>query len=101
MFIYAGATTGTLTVPTEDDGLDESDGSITAELIAGAGYTVADAPDNAAAVTVNDNDVAPSLDAPVARISADPTTITEGVAATFTVALDLAAPAGGLTISVG
>ena len=46
-------------------------------------------------VTVNDNDD------PVASISAaDPTTITEGNAATFTVTLSSAAPAGGLTISV-
>ena len=94
VFIDAGATTGTLTVPTEDDSLDEPDGSITAELSAFPDYTVADAPDNAAAVTVLDNDDQ------VARISADPTTITEGEVATFTVALDLVAPAGGLTISV-
>ena len=96
--IAAGATTGTLTVSTEDDNRDEPLGSITAELNAGAGYTVGTP--STAMVTVNDNDVAPSPDAPVASISADPTPITEGTAATFTVALDRAAPAGGLTISV-
>ena len=84
----------TLAVLTDDDVMDESDGSITVRITTGTGYTVADAPDNAAAVTVLDNDD------PVASISAaDPTTITEGTAATFTVVLDLAAPAGGLTIS--
>ena len=52
-------------------------------------------------VTVNDNDVAPSPDAPVASITAaDPTTITEGTDATFSGALGSVAPAGGLTISV-
>ena len=40
-------------------------------------------------------------DTPVASILADILTITEGTAATFTVALDRVAPAGGLTINVG
>ena len=97
--IAEGATTGTLTVPTADDNLDEPDGSITVRITTGAGYTVGTP--STALVTVSDNDVAPSPDAPVARISAaDPTTITEGEGATFTVALDRTAPAGGLTISV-
>ena len=38
--IAEGATTGTLTVPTEDDSIDESDGSITVRITTGAGYTV-------------------------------------------------------------
>ena len=96
--IAEGATTGTLAVSTEDDSLDESAGSITAELNTGTGYTVGTP--NTAMVTVNDNDI-PDPDAPVASISADPTPITEGTAATFTVTLDRAAAAGGLTISVG
>ena len=98
--IAAGARTGTLIVPTVNDATDETDGSITAELNRGDGYTVANAPDNTAAVTVRDNDVAPPTDDPVASISADPTTINEGTAATFTVTLDNAAPAGGLTVRV-
>ena len=98
VFIAEGATTVTLAVSTEDDSLDESAGSITAELNTGAGYTVGTP--NTAMVTVNDNDI-PDPDAPVASISADPTPITEGTAATFTVTLDRVAPAGGLTISVG
>ena len=94
--IAAGATSATLTVSTEDDSMDEPDGSITAEITMpdGAGYTVADAPANAAVVFVLDNDD------PVASISADPTPIAEGTATTFTVTLGSAAPAGGLTISV-
>ena len=92
--IAEGATTGTLMVLTDDDDADESTGSITAELNAGAGYTVAARPDNQAEVTVLDDDP------PVASISADPTTITEGEFATFRVTLSSAAPAGGLTINV-
>ena len=93
-----GATTGTLTVPTADDNLDEPDGSITVRITTGAGYTVGTP--STALVTVNDNDIS-DPDAPVVSISAAaPTTITEGVDATFTVALDRVAPADGLTISV-
>ena len=90
--------TVTLAVSTEDDTTDESAGSITVRITTGAGYTVGSP--NTAMVTVNDNDI-PDPDAPVASISADPTPITEGTAATFTVTLDRAAAAGGLTISVG
>ena len=97
--IAEGATTGTLTVRTEDDAADETAGSITAELTAGTGYTVGTP--STATVTVNDDDDAPPPDAPVASISAaDPTPITEGADATFTVTLDSAAPAGGVTVSV-
>ena len=54
VFITAGVTTGTLTVLTEDDSLDETDGSITAVINAGAGYAVGTP--STAMVTVNDND---------------------------------------------
>ena len=43
-------------VATADDSADESDGSITASVAAGTGYTVAAPPDNAASVAVSDND---------------------------------------------
>ena len=72
--------------------MGERSGSITVRITTGAGYTVGTR--STAMVTVLDNDT------PVASISADPTPITEGTAATFTVALDRTAPAGGLTISV-
>ena len=95
--IASGATTGTLTVSTEDDGLHESDGSITVRITTGAGYTVGTM--STAMVTVNDNDI-PDPDAPVASITRDNDFITEGTAAIFKVTLSSAAPAGGLTISV-
>ena len=50
----------TVEVATDDDGADEPDGSVTASVDAGTGYTVAAAPDNAATVAVSDNDAAAS-----------------------------------------
>ena len=47
-------------VATVDDGADEPNGSITATLGTGTGYTVAAAPDHAATVAVSDNDAASS-----------------------------------------
>ena len=95
VFITAGATTGTLAVMTEDDAIGEDSGTITVRLITRAGYTVADAPDHQATVTILDNDF------PAASITADASSITEGTTVTFTVALNRPAPAGGLTIGVG
>ena len=94
--IVEGATTGTLTIPTDDDSMDEPDGSIEIRINAGTGYTV-DMAANLASVNIEDNDDP----APVASITADPSQITEGTDATFTVALTRMAPAGGLTISAG
>ena len=54
--IAAGDTTATLSVATDDDDVVEADGSVTATIAAGQGYTVG-APD-AASVTVADNEVA-------------------------------------------
>ena len=50
----------TFEVATVDDGADEPDGSITATLGTGTGYTAAASPDNAATVAVSDNDAASS-----------------------------------------
>ena len=50
----------TFEVATVDDGADEPDGSVTATLGTGTGYTLAAAPDNAATVAVSDNDAASS-----------------------------------------
>ena len=54
--------TGSVTfdVATDDDSAEEPDGSITATLGTGTGYTVVAAPDNAATVAVSDNDAASS-----------------------------------------
>ena len=56
--ILAGKTSAALTVRTEDDMVDEPDGSVTATLAAGSGYTVASSPKDAASVAVADNDAA-------------------------------------------
>ncbi len=67
-FATSGETgTRTLTIPTSgsidiavdtiDDAVDEPDGSITATIDTGAGYTIATSPDNSASVSVTDNDV--------------------------------------------
>ena len=45
-------------VATVNDGADEPDGSVTATLAAGSGYAVAASPDDAASVSVVDDDVA-------------------------------------------
>ncbi len=50
----------TVKVATVDDSADEPDGSITATVEAGTGYTVAASPDHAATVAVSDNDAAAS-----------------------------------------
>ena len=47
---------GTITVPTVDDSLDETNGSVTVTLNSGTGYSLHNT-QNAATVTVNDNDV--------------------------------------------
>ena len=48
--------TGTVNVTTVNDSTDEANGAITATVQAGSGYTVAAAPNNAASVTVADDD---------------------------------------------
>ena len=54
--INANATSKTYTVPTEDDMIDELNGSVTVTVNSGEGYTVGSTA--AATVTVNDNDTA-------------------------------------------
>ena len=54
--ITMGTTTATLTVSTVDDSTDEANGTITATVETGMGYTVAVAPGNSAMVTVTDDD---------------------------------------------
>ncbi len=50
----------TFEVATVDDAVEEPNGTLTATISAGTGYTVAAAPDNAATVAVSDNDAASS-----------------------------------------
>ena len=89
-------TTGsvTLTVGTTDDTTDETDGSVTATVNAGSGYTVSSS-QGAATVAVSDNDAAPT---PVVSVTAG-SGITEGGDAAFTVTAS-PAPASNLAVSV-
>ncbi len=89
-------TTGsvTLTVGTTDDSTDETDGSVTATVNAGSGYTVSSS-QGAATVGVADNDDAPT---PVVSVTAG-SGITEGGDATFTVTAS-PAPSSNLDVSV-
>ena len=84
----------TLTVPTTDDSTDEANGTITATVTAGTGYTVGSPP--TASVTVEDNDGAPD---PAITIAAVSSSVTEGAAATFTLTAT-PAPAANLTVTV-
>ncbi len=98
-----GATTGqrtltipatgsvTLTVGTSDDGADEADGSVTATVNSGSGYTVSSSK-GFATVAVADDDV------PELRISAGGG-ITEGGTASFTISAN-PPPASPLTVKV-
>ncbi len=83
--------TATLTVATADDSADEADGSVTATLSAGSGYTVSETA-GAATVAVADDDV------PEVSVAAG-AGITEGGDAVFTVTVD-PAPSAGLDVTV-
>ena len=81
----------TLAVATQDDAVDEPDGSVTATLAAGAGYTVSSSK-GAATVAVADDDV------PEVSIAAG-ADVTEGADATFTLTAN-PVPASALTVEV-
>ena len=85
----------TLTVGTADDSADEADGSVTAALNAGSGYTVS-ASRGAATVSVSDDDEPPVI--PEVSVSGG-AGVTEGGDATFTVTAS-PAPAADLPVSV-
>ncbi len=101
-----GATTGqrTVTVPTTgsvsftvgttDDSADEADGSVTATVNAGSGYTVSSS-QGAATVSVADNDDAPTPEISITGGSG----ITEGGSASFTVSAS-PAPSTNLDVKV-
>ena len=91
-------TTGsaTFTVSTTNDSTDEPDGSVTATLSSGTGYTVSGT-SNVATVSVSDDDD-PAPATPVISIAAG-SGVTEGSDATFTVTAS-PAPTTALNISV-
>ena len=74
-----GATSATLSVPTAGDSVVEADGTVTATLIAGSGYSLGT--DVLATVAVEDDDAA------TFTVTAEPQTIAEGESATLTVTI--------------
>ena len=86
----------TYTVTTSDDGVDEPDGSVTATVQSGTGYTVGTA--SAATVAVADDDDPPVV-VPEITISGG-SGVTEGGAVTFTISAS-PAPASPITVNVG
>ena len=86
---------GTFTVSTTNDSTDEPDGSVTATLSTGTGYTVSGS-SNAATVAVSDDDPPPAT--PTISIVAG-SGVTEGSDATFTVTAS-PAPATALTVNL-
>ena len=91
--ILANQFTVSLTVATVDDDVDEEDGSVTATVTAGAGYTIAAPPANTASVTVTDDD-----DAGVTVSQPMVTVLENGSTATYTVVLDTE-PTADVTIT--
>ena len=103
-----GATTGsrtvtiptsgsyTLTVATTNDSTDEPDGSVTATIDTGTGYTVSTT--NSATVAVSDDDGDPPPVTPVISIAAG-SAVTEGENATFTLTAT-PKPTAPLTVKV-
>ncbi|MCY4055840.1 MAG: hypothetical protein OXF67_08275, partial [Cyanobacteria bacterium MAG CAR4_bin_6] len=87
-------TSGTVdfTVATEDDAIDEADGSIEATVTAGTGYRVGSVSVATASVTVRDNDV------PTVSITGG-SAVTEGGDVTFTLTAD-PVPAASLPVTV-
>ena len=87
--------TATFTVPTTGDDTDEPDGSATATVQTGTGYTVGTP--SAGTVAIADNDDPPVV-VPEITISAG-SDVTEGAAASFTLSASLA-PTTALTVKV-
>ena len=94
--VSVSGATATYTIATSDDNVDEADGSVTATVQAGSGYTVGTA--STATVAVADDD-APPVVAPEITISGG-AGITEGGTATFTISAN-PAPASPITVNVG
>ena len=86
--------TATLTADTVDDGTDELDGSVTATVAPGSGYTVGST--DSATVEVTDNDP-PAPRVPVVTAKADSEYVCEGADAVFTLTAT-PAPASSLTV---
>ncbi len=85
--------TATLTVSTDDDDVDELDGTITATVQAGTGYAP-HGTDASASVTVNDNDAGPTDDKPaaVSTLALTDATVSEGESVTVRLTVTPPAP---------
>ena len=84
--------TATVTFSTTDDSVDETDGSVTASIVSGTGYT-SSTTNGSATVAIADNDV------PELSIASDGD-ITEGTAASFTITAS-PTPYTALSVDVG
>ena len=93
--IPAGQTSATLTLATENDSTDEPDGSVSATVASGTGYTVGSP--STATVAVSDDDD-PPITTPVVSITGG-NGITEGGAASFTLTAT-PAPQSDITVQV-
>ncbi len=93
--------TATLTAATIDDGADEPDGSVTATVAAGSGYTVGRA--DSATVEVTDNDPparsTPRPRVPMVIVTVDAAHVCEGADAVWTL-FAIPAPASSLTVRI-
>ena len=83
----------TLTLSTTDDATDEPDGSVTATVQAGSGYTVGASASGT--VAVRDDDLPP----PVVTVAANAASVTEGGDAVFTLTADRA-PDSDVTVTL-
>ena len=86
----------TLTLATTSDDTDEPDGSVTATVAAGEGYTVGDPASGS--VSIQDDDEPPPVE-PAVTIAAGASPVTEGGDTTFTLTAT-PAPASALAVSV-
>ena len=92
--IAAGTGTAGLTLQTVDDVDDEPDGTVTALLTAGPGYTLGR--EISASVTVADDDEPPMPEISIAALGSS---VTEGMAAEFTLSAN-PAPSANLPVNV-
>ncbi|WP_420609284.1 Calx-beta domain-containing protein [Candidatus Poriferisodalis sp.] len=88
----------TLTVATANDTADEPDGSVTATVGAGSGYTISAAAGTATVAVADDDDPPPPVAVPEVSITAGGG-VTEGGDAVFTVTA-VPAPSAALTVEV-
>ncbi len=96
--ISSGTTSQTLTLPTTNDSTDEPDGSVTATLAAGSGYTIGQSASRTAQVTDDDDPPVQPVVTPVVSISGG-AGVTEGGSASFTLTAN-PAPTNAMSVTV-